>query len=79
MRAKVKDDYRWRSVKLCAGTEFIKGTYSDVPAGFEAEAKRSGMLEFEPEPKPEPIEIVIDPEIHGEDEQPKRGRRKAEG
>jgi hypothetical protein len=49
MKAKIKDDYRWKAARACNGAEFVKSEFRPVPAGLEGEASRVPFLEFEPE------------------------------
>jgi len=45
MQARVISTHPWRTAQACAGVEFVKGAWRRVPAGFEAEARRTTFLE----------------------------------
>jgi hypothetical protein len=49
MRARVKSDFRWRTVIAFGGHEFVKDEYRSVPSGCEEAAKLHPFLEVEPE------------------------------
>lgn len=53
MKARVKQDYRWKTVTAFGGKEFTKGEWRKVPAGFEEFARRHEALETD-EVKEEP-------------------------
>jgi len=50
MQAKLKSDYPYRTIRACAGAEFVKDEYRPVPVGREGEALANPHLEIEPAP-----------------------------
>lgn len=68
MQAQVKANSPWRTINACAGAEFIKSQWRDVPAGRESEAQNNPFLETRdvlpvvevpPAPVVEPVQTVI--------------------
>jgi len=60
--AKVRDDCRQKTIVACAGVLFFKGTWCNVPAGREDEARRNPFLEVDtPVLADEPPPVVSDP------------------
>lgn len=63
MKARVKDVYRWPTVRAFGGHEFTKDEWRSVPVGCEAEAESNDLLdtvESELMPATEAIENVVD-------------------
>lgn len=61
LEARLKDNYRWPSVVLLEGQEYVKNEWRPVPAGREAEAEGKAMLDVRAREAKEPaIEIVVD-------------------
>ena len=58
MRAKVNDESRFPIITSCAGREFVKFEYREVPAGLEDEAKANPFLEIETE-EPAAAELPV--------------------
>ena len=61
MEARVEKTCKWPKVQSCAGVEFLKGEWTAVPPGREAEAKANPFLETRKgppvrKPKPEKVE-----------------------
>ena len=46
MEAKLKNSYRWATVQLLNGTEFVKNEWRRVPAGLERAAKEEEYLDL---------------------------------
>lgn len=63
MKAKVKDDYRWKTFIAFGGHEFVKGEWRPVPAGYEERAKSNPYLEVQEEGLP-PAENSV--KVHDE-------------
>lgn len=72
MRAKVKADYRYPTLRAFGGVDFNKREFTFVPSGAEQEATAHPFLELETE-QPEPGGTL--PAPSGMLEKPKRGRR----
>lgn len=47
MKAKVKKSARFPLITSCAGKEFVRYEYREVPAGFEQEAENNPFLDVE--------------------------------
>jgi hypothetical protein len=69
MRAKIKDDYRWKTARACGGAEFVKSEYRSVPVGREDEALACELLEIEPQEETGETTQPAEPK-------PERGRKK---
>lgn len=64
MRAKVKQSYRWNSIVLFSGCEFVKNEFRPVPVGHEEQATKQAELFIEPEKVDVPVvdlEGIIEP------------------
>jgi len=63
--AKVREDCRQKTIVACAGVLFFKGTWCNVPADREDEARRNPFLEVDAPPplaeEPPPAPVVSDP------------------
>lgn len=57
--AMVQKDFRFPTVYSCAGREFVKYEYRQVPAGFEEEAKANPYLTTKEVAEEERVEIVL--------------------
>jgi len=68
MLAKVKQDYRYKTV-VAGGVEFVKYEPREVPAAQEAEVKRHPALEII-----EPVVMIL-PSERKPDHEPKRTRK----
>lgn len=59
MQAKVKDDYRWRVLNILNRTEFIKGEWRGVPAGYEDQAAADERLDTRPDELIPTADVVL--------------------
>lgn len=54
MKAKVKENSKFKTVTSCAGIEFTQKSWTTVPIGTEEEALQNPYLEIEPDITSEP-------------------------
>lgn len=60
MQAKVKDNFRWKTVVAFSGHEYIKGEWRPVPPGLEEKAKEHPFLDVReavPAPAEKPVKV----------------------
>lgn len=63
MEARVKKTCVWPKIQSCAGVEFLKGEWTAVPPGREAEAKANPFLDTRKAPAaPKPEAKAVEPD-----------------
>lgn len=76
MQARVKQDYRYKSIVALSGQEYVKSEWRSVPADREKEAARHPFLEALESPvEAMPAEIVEDNPVKVSDKKAAKGRR----
>lgn len=61
MEARVKPNYRWKTVTAFSGREYVKSEFRLVPQDCEAQARANGSLEVREnveQPQPETVTVV---------------------
>lgn len=67
MQAKVKNDYRWKTVVAFGGIEYVKNEWRPVPAGLEHNAQAHPFLDVNDVPaESAPVEPVKDAPVEAE-------------
>jgi len=79
LKARVRKDSRFAPITSCSGVSFFRDSWTNIPEGYEVEAKACEFLETkEFDTEPEPVEVLVDEEVEPEIEEAAEVEEKTE-